>query len=126
MRSREPRTVPRLRVPLATRVVATVVVAIAASGIAAGHAAAAPSVVVGTDPYTTPVTGLHSTAVEPDSFAAGKTIVSAFQIRRYEDGGSANIGFATSTNAGATWTRGALPGVTLAGGGPFARVTDAA
>ncbi|MFL5779913.1 MAG: sialidase family protein [Thermoleophilaceae bacterium] len=119
---------PRLRAPLATRVAAIAIAAIAASGIAAGHAAAASAspVVVGTDPYTTPVTGLHSTAVEPDSFAAGKTIVSAFQIGRYEDGGAANVGFATSTNAGATWTRGALPGITLAGGGPSARVTDAA
>jgi BNR repeat-like domain len=113
--------VPRLRVQLAT-----CAVALAASGIAVGDAPAAPAVVVGTDPYTTPVTGVHSTAVEPDSLSAGKTIVTGFQIGRYEDGGAANVGFATSTNAGATWTRGALPGITLAGGGPSARVTDAA
>jgi hypothetical protein len=81
---------------------------------------------VGTDPYTSPETGVHSTAVEPDSFAAGKTLVAAFQIGRFEDGGAANVGFATSPDAGATWTSGAVPGITVAAGGPSARVTDAA
>lgn len=94
--------------------------------VAAPAASGATSKIVGTDPYTSPVTGAHSTAVEPDSFAAGKTIVAAFQVGRFEDGGAANIGFATSSDAGATWTSGALPGVTVAGGGPSARVTDGA
>ncbi|HKP91106.1 MAG TPA: sialidase family protein [Thermoleophilaceae bacterium] len=105
-----------------------VALAIALTGgvLATGPVAAAAPVRIGTDPYASAETGVHHTAVEPDSFAAGRTIVAAFQIGRYEDGGAANVGFATSTNAGATWTQGALPGITVAGGGPNARVTDAA
>jgi hypothetical protein len=48
----------------------------------------------------------HETQVEPDSFAFGKAIVAVFQSGRYDDGGSAAIGWATSTDAGASWKRG--------------------
>jgi hypothetical protein len=68
----------------------------------------------------------HHTEVEPDTFSNGSTIVSAFQIGRIFDGGACAIGFATSTNNGASWTSGALPGITkYAGGGPNDRATDA-
>ena len=50
--------------------------------------------------------------VEPDSFSNGSTIVAAFQVGRIYDGGACAIGFATSTNNGATWTSGLLPGIT--------------
>jgi BNR repeat-like domain len=100
--------------------------ALTAAALAPPGALAAPTVRVATDPYTSVDTGLHATAVEPDSFAAGKAIVAAFQVGRFEDGGAANVGWATSTDAGATWTDGALPGITVASGGPSARVTDAA
>src|SRR5215471_15956386 len=48
----------------------------------------------------------HNTEVEPDTFAFGSTIVSAFQVGRVFGGGSSDIGWATSTNGGATWTHG--------------------
>ena len=44
---------------------------------------------------------------------------------RVSGGGAANIGFATSTDSGATWTTGFLPNITAVAGGPFAAVSDA-
>ena len=44
----------------------------------------------------------HHTEVEPDTFSNGSTIVAAFQVGRIFDGGACAIGFATSTNNGAT------------------------
>jgi hypothetical protein len=76
-----------------------------------------------TDPYTT-ASSQHATEVEPDTFASGSTIVSAFQVGRFFDGGAANIGWARSTDGGATWTKGFLPGITTVAGGSFARVSD--
>src|SRR5205823_3189027 len=68
------------------------------------------------DPYSTS-TGQHQTEVEPDSYSYGSTIVATFQVGRYRDGGSSNIGWATSTDAGATWKNGFLPGTTKVVGG---------
>lgn len=51
----------------------------------------------------------HETQVEPDSFAFGSTIVTLFQSGRNEGGGAAAHGWATSTDAGATWRSGILP-----------------
>lgn len=76
-----------------------------------------------TDPYTN-TTSQHQTEVEPDTFAFGTTIVAATQVGRFSDGGSSNIGWATSTDSGATWTNGFLPGITTVAGGPFDRVSD--
>src|SRR5258708_3297592 len=67
----------------------------------------------------------HNTEVEPDTFVFGSTIVSAFQVGRVFGGGASNIGWATSTDGGATWTHGYLPGITTNGGGPFGQATDA-
>jgi hypothetical protein len=76
------------------------------------------------DPFTNS-TSQHRTEVEPDTFAFGSTIVSVFQVGRFFDGGSDDIGFATSNNNGATWQSGLLPGITgFAGGGAFSRVSD--
>jgi len=55
----------------------------------------------------------HRTEVEPHTFAYGSTIVSAFQVARVFAGGGADIGFATSTDSGKTWTHGYLPGLTI-------------
>jgi hypothetical protein len=55
----------------------------------------------------------HETAVEPDSFSFGSTIVAAFQVGRRSAGAAASIGTAVSRDAGRTWQRGALPGVTV-------------
>jgi hemolysin type calcium-binding protein len=57
--------------------------------------------------------GQHETQVEPDSFASGRTIVTAFQTGRFPDGGAANIGWSTSRDGGRIWTSGFLPGTTL-------------
>ena len=67
----------------------------------------------------------HRTEVEPDVFASGATIVSAFQVGRVFGGGASNIGWATSRNSGATWSHGYLPGITGNGGGPFGQASDA-
>ena len=67
----------------------------------------------------------HRTEVEPDTFAFGATIVSAFQVGRVFGGGASNIGWATSRNGGATWSHGYLPGITSNGGGPYGQASDA-
>jgi hypothetical protein len=53
--------------------------------------------------------------------------VSTFQSGRFFDGGASNIGFATSTNGGATWTHGFLPSSTVFAtpAGKYARASDA-
>src|SRR5712692_374256 len=63
------------------------------------------------DPFTNS-TSQHRTEVEPDTFAFGSTIVSAFQVGRFFNGGASDIGFATSTNGGKKFTSGFLPGTT--------------
>ncbi|MFN8490512.1 MAG: sialidase family protein [Caldilineaceae bacterium] len=87
---------------------------------------------IGADPFTQATckasnTTNHHANVEPDSFSNGSTIVAAYQVGRIYDGGACAIGFSTSTNNGATWTSGLLPGITkYNGGGAFDRATDAA
>lgn len=80
---------------------------------------------ISTDPYTNS-TSQHATEVEPDTFSFGSTIVSAFQVGRFNNGGASNIGFATSTNAGSTWTSGFFPGTTTFATPPgtFDRLSD--
>ncbi len=51
--------------------------------------------------------------------------MSAFQVGRVSGGGASNIGFVTSTDGGATWTHGFLPGITTNGGGSFGQASDA-
>jgi hypothetical protein len=75
-------------------------------------------------------TSQHATEVEPDTFARGSTVVGAFQVGRFFNGGSTDIGFARSTDGGAHWTNGSLPGLTFSSGlqgstgGSFERVSD--
>jgi hypothetical protein len=64
------------------------------------------------DPYAN-ADSQHETAVEPDSFAYGGTVVATFQVGRRRDGASASIGTAASTDGGRTWTRAFLPGLTV-------------
>jgi hypothetical protein len=80
---------------------------------------------ISSDPYTNP-SSQHRTQVEPDTFGYGNTVVATFQTGRFFDGGSSNIGWATTTNAGRTWTHGVLPGTTVFEGGPWARISDPA
>ncbi|MBI3731920.1 MAG: exo-alpha-sialidase [Chloroflexi bacterium] len=86
-------------------------------------ASAATLIKLSTDPYTN-TSSQHQTEVEPDSFSYGSTVVMVTQVGRFTDGGSSNIGWATSTDAGATWTNGFLPGITIYAGGIYARVSD--
>src|SRR5579859_1337144 len=67
---------------------------------------------ISSDPYTN-TDSMHKTEVEPASFAFGNTVVSAFQSGRFFDGGASNIGWATSTNGGETFTHGFLPSSTV-------------
>ncbi|MFD8705402.1 hypothetical protein ACFV1W_22780 [Kitasatospora sp. NPDC059648] len=79
---------------------------------------------VSTDPFTNS-TSQHATELEPDTFAYGSTIVSSAQVGRFTDGGSSDISWNTSTDGGATWQHGMLPGITTyQGGGSWARVSD--
>jgi hypothetical protein len=80
---------------------------------------------VSTDTFTN-TTSQHRTQVEPDTFASGNTIVSAFQTGRFFDGGASGIAVARSGNSGATWTTTVLPGITTFQGGPYDRVSDPA
>lgn len=78
---------------------------------------------VSSDPYSGGL-GQHATEVEPDTFAFGSTIVSAFQVSRIFGASAMNIGFATSTDGGTTWTHGGLPGITTSEGGTFDSAGD--
>ena len=51
-----------------------------------------------------------------------------FQTGRFTDGGSSNIGWATSTDSGATWSHGFLPETTVFANppGPWDRISDPA
>jgi BNR repeat-like domain len=91
-----------------------------------GAALASTLLQISQDPYSAPVPGQHRTEVEPDTFSSGSTIVSAFQVGRVFNGGAANIGFATSTNGGTSWTAGFLPGTTVSAtpSGPYAAASD--
>jgi hypothetical protein len=78
------------------------------------------------DPFTNS-TSQHQTEVEPATFAAGSTFVSAFQVGRFFNGGASDIGFATSTNGGSSFKHDFLPGTTPFSTPPgiWARTSDA-
>jgi hypothetical protein len=57
--------------------------------------------------------------------ANGSTLVAAFQTGRIVSGGGTDIGWATSTDGGSTWTHGFLPGLTTGEGtGPYDAASD--
>ena len=71
-----------------------------------------------TDPFTNP-DSQHATEVEPDTFASGQTVLATFQVGRFFNGGASDIGWARSTDGGATWgVSSFLPGLT-SNAGPF-------
>src|SRR5512138_3929063 len=115
------------------RLVTAFVVALtfAMSSVMLALAASVP-LQISADPFTqatchASATTNHQTIVEPDTFSNGSTIVAAYQVGRIYDGGACAIGFATSTNNGATWTTGLLPELTkYVGGGTYDRATDPA
>jgi hypothetical protein len=81
---------------------------------------------ISSDPFTVGP-GQHATEVEPHMLANGSTLVAAFQTGRIVPGGATDIGWATSTDGGTTWTHGFLPGLTTGeGSGPYAAASDPA
>jgi hypothetical protein len=104
-------------------VVAAVVLAVLLPGHAAGLGG--PVIQVSADPYTNP-RPQHATEVEPDTAAVGQTVVSVFQVGRWDNGCSDDIGWATSHDGGGTWAHGLLPGLTAFSRprGPFYRASD--
>ena len=95
-------------------VLAGIAVALVTAAAAAGGSVVATP--ISSDPYTNQ-SSQHRTQVEPDSFGYGNTVVATFQTGRFNvGGGSSNIGWATTTNAGRTWTTGMLPGTTVFAG----------
>ena len=81
---------------------------------------------VSSDPYTVGP-GQHATEVEPHMLANGTTLVAAFQTGRIAPGGATDIGWATSTDGGTTWSHGFLPGLTTGEGtGPYDAASDPA
>ena len=120
------------RFRLGTRIVPTLTIVLVLALAAFPVFAASVPVQIGVDPFTQATCHAsaltnHKANVEPDSFSNGSTIVAAYQVGRIYDGGACAIGFSTSTDNGATWTSGLLPGLTkYTGGGTFDRATDAA
>jgi len=100
--------------------------ALAASLVFTAFAQAQVSLTQLSDDTFTDTPSQHDTEVEPGTFSYGSTIVSAFQVARIFGGGGADIGFATSTNGGMTWTNGYLPGITIYEGGTNSAASDAA
>lgn len=79
---------------------------------------------ISSDPYTIGP-GQHATEVEPHVFSNGSALVAAFQTGRIRNGGATDIGWATSTDGGLTWTHGFLPGLTSGeGSGPYDAASD--
>jgi BNR repeat-like domain len=109
---------------------ATLVAALgAALPMAAPAQAAQPGVTqISSDPFAPDSlpTAAHATEVEPDTFAWGSTVVTAFQTGRVFNGGSSDIGWAASRDGGVSWTHGFLPATTTASTptGPFFAASD--
>lgn len=95
-------------------------------GFSPGRALAASLTQLSSDPFTNH-DSQHATEVEPDTLSNGSTIVSAFQVGRFYNGGASDIGFATSTNGGASFVHGFLPSTTVnsSPSGTYLRASDA-
>jgi hypothetical protein len=100
-----------------------------APGSLAAQAPAPGVTQVSSDPFAadSAPAAAHATEVEPDTFAWGSTIVTAFQTGRVFDGGASDVGWSTSVNGGVSWTHGFLPATTTASSpaGPFFAASDA-
>jgi hypothetical protein len=96
---------------------------LAAATTAAHHGLSA--VQISADPYTN-AAAEHATEVEPDTVAVGHTVMSVFQVGRWDNGCSDDMGWALSTNAGRNWQHGYMPGLTKFShpAGPYVRASD--
>jgi hypothetical protein len=120
----------RYKMPATASVALALALLLGSSLFAFHQVIAAPASVqlvhVSSDPYVN-TSSQHKTEVEPDTYAFGSTIVTAFQAGRfYAGGGSSNIGWATSTDKGTTWKHGFLSGITVYAGGTYKRASDPA
>jgi hypothetical protein len=117
-----------MRTALLALVTVTSLMTAPAAAASPAAARSAPSLTaltqVSSDPFTNSGS-YHATEVEPDTDAVGSTIVGAFQAGRSFNGGSSDIGWVTSHDAGRHWSRGFLPD-TVSSGGPYARISDPA
>jgi hypothetical protein len=106
-------------------VVGATAILLAGAGVAGANV---PLTQVSSDPFTN-ATSQHATELEPDTFAFGGTLLSAFQVGRFFGGGASDIGFVRSGDGGATWDApGFLPGLTFNSGAsnsPYEAVSDA-
>src|SRR4051795_11286399 len=107
-----------------------VLVAAVVLAVAAPAGANVPLTRVSADPFTNN-TSQHATEVEPDTFANGSTVLATYQVGRFFNGGASDIGYARSSDGGATWdVSGFLPGLTFNAGpfanpdSPYERVSD--
>src|SRR3954471_4508094 len=110
--------------PLRAALVAAALALLALAGPASANV---PVTQISSDPFAN-TTSQHATEVEPDTFANGSTVVAAFQVGRFFNGGATDVGFARSGDGGRTWDPpGFLPGMTFSAGAasPFQRVSDA-
>ena len=117
--------VHRLRWRLLTIGILTLTLVAAAGFSTLRHTFAASGLVqLSSDPYTNS-RNEHQTEVSPASFSSGSTIVTTFQVGHgSHNGGSTNIGWAMSSNGGATWTNGFLPHTTKTVKGLYDRVEN--
>lgn len=116
---------PLTRVLLAATAATAATLALLPTGPATAAPAIGAVIQVSSDTFTD-TDAQHATEVEPDTFAAGDTVVSAFQVGRIFGGGASDLGWATSTDGGTTWQHGTLPGLTVNQGGSFSAASDAA
>jgi hypothetical protein len=88
---------------------------------------AVAAVQISADPYLNR-SAQHATEVEPDTVAAGHTVMSVFQVGRWDNGCSDNIGWAMTTDGGRDWRHGYMPGLIRSSRprGPFIRASDPA
>lgn len=105
-----PRTVRRFGTALALTIAVLLTLSTASLAFAASSNAVT-LLLLSKDPYTNS-SSQHKTQVEPDTFSYGNSIVMAVQSGRFYDGGASNIGWATSSNNGSSWTNGFLPDTT--------------
>jgi BNR repeat-like domain len=104
-----------------------VVLAVAACLTMAGVAGANVALTqVSSDPYTN-ATSQHATELEPDTFVHHGTVVAAFQVGRFFNGGASDIGVVRSGNGGASWDAPGFLHLTFNSGdasSPYERVSD--
>lgn len=73
--------------------------------------------------------GLSQAETQAEPYLAANTedpmnLLAGWQESRYATGGARALGYAASTDGGATWLEGLVPGLTRSSGGPWDRASD--